>query len=195
MATASVSLTSAHRYSAQLRKLHTSEQLRMFKTAGTKVGAAFDSVVRNELPPPVRRKKVAKYWTAKQRRWWWATMRAKALGKSEALPGWSAEFRTVKSKGTRRTRKVLHLSGSYRRTGTLDRTLAYWIEQDAQGTTIHYGTNRAYAKWVIDKENQSKYHQGNWPTLQALAYQQRAAMNDVFAASLDQDLAAYWKEF
>lgn len=144
-------------------------QRSVMEVAGRVVGAAFDEIVRSELPPTPRKRPQSPYWTPKQTRWWWATMHAKAQGKSQALPGWKATYKRVQG------RKTLVISGAYRRTGSLVRSLTYDVKATTRDVTVSYGTNRAYAKYVIDRMNQAKYHQGNWRTLQVLqrAYQRK----------------------
>ena len=148
---------------------------RAAKIAAEQVGVTFDDFVKEKLPPPVRKLKVAKHWTAKQRGWWWATMAAKADGRSTALPGWTAKWRKVRGK------KTLVLSGGYKRTGLMIRSLDFAVTQSDVITLVNYGTAAQHAKWVIDLDNQSKYHAGNWPTLQALAIQATPLLRKTFS--------------
>lgn len=161
MAQVTIDRSEADDFGKRFARLQGREQLAIMHMAADKVGVAFDQTVRGDLPPPVRRRPAARYWTIKQQRWWWATMHKKAQGKSQALPGWKAAYKKVEG------RKKLVLSGAYKRTGTMIRTLAHRVEQTATATTVVYGTNRPYARYVIDREDQAKYHEGNWPTLQA----------------------------
>lgn len=174
MATIDLDTRQFTRFNAGFRRLITHEQRDVMQVAGRKVGAAFDEVVRTELPPPPRKRRQSPYWTEQQRRWWWATMHAKAQGKSHALPGWKAAYK--KAGG----RKTLVISGSYRRTGTMVRSLTYNVKATSTEVAVNYGTNRAYAKYVIDRENQAQYHQGNWRTLQVLQRAYKSKMIDVF---------------
>ena len=154
----------------------------VFQKAGHMAGAKFDGIVRTELPPPVRRQKQAPYWTTKQRAWWWATMRDKALGKSKALPGWKAVYRQVNG------RKTLIISGHYKRTGKLVQSLTYDVVTHADETLIRYGTNRLYAKYVIDQEDQATYHKGNWRTLNAMAADHQDEVTLTFAKVVGREI-------
>jgi hypothetical protein len=175
MAKSSLDLADWNDFKRDLEKLARKDQQRIARKAGEQVGVTFDDAVKKKLPPPVRKLKVAQYWTDKQRGWWWATMRAKADGRSNALPGWKARWRTVRGK------KTLVISGGYKRTGLLVRSLTFDIVQARDATTVSYGTNVQHAKWVIDLNNQSKYHQGQWLALQTEARRQLPLLRDVFA--------------
>ncbi len=158
-------------------------QQAILREAAELAGAAFDEVVRSSLPPPRRPLPQAKHWTDKQRRWWWGTMHAKARGESKALPGWKAAYR--KQEG----REVLVISGFYRRTGTLVKSLTYEVRQSGPNTDVVYGTNRAYAQYVIDRDRQAQYHQGNWKTLQQFAVEATPRVRQAFAVGVDRGVA------
>lgn len=143
----------------------------------------FDEIVRTTLPPPVRKQKAAQYWTAKQKRWWWYTMRQKALGKTNALPGWRARY--VK----RGKRNVLTISGSYRRTGTMVRSLTYRLEGDGLAVVAFYGTNTPYAPYVIGEADQSKYHAGNWTVLEQFQRENAAELNSIFEKTVTAEIS------
>jgi hypothetical protein len=147
----------------RLNKLLVEDQIKILTIAGTKAAVRLDQAARMTLPPPTRTLKQP-FKTARQRAWWWATMRAKALGKSRALPGWEAHYELVDGI------KKLVISGAYKRTGKLVQSLAYRVTASGSSGKTHvlveYGTNRIYARWVIDKKLQSHYHKGNWTTLQ-----------------------------
>jgi hypothetical protein len=134
-----------------------------------------DGFVKDTLPPPVRKQRASHRWTPKQRRWWWATMRDKALGKSQALPGWTAVFKRVGG------RQVLVISGGYKRTGTMVRSLDFRVRQTRGAVNVDYGPNVQYAPVVIGEGAQAEYHKGNWPTLQALTRQREPVIIRVFA--------------
>ncbi|GIV82073.1 MAG: hypothetical protein KatS3mg051_1427 [Anaerolineae bacterium] len=159
------------------------EQLAVLREAAELAGAAFDEVVRSELPPPRRPLPQAPHWTARQRRWWWATMHAKAQGRSKALPGWKATYRIVEG------RKTLVISGFYRRTGKLVQSLTYEVRQSGANTDVVYGTNRAYAAYVIDRDRQAQYHAGNWKTLQQFATEATARVRQAFIAGIERGVA------
>jgi hypothetical protein len=150
----------------QLQKLLVDDQQAIVNTVATNTVVLFDKIARDVLPPPISRKRASPYWTEKQRRWWWATLRAKALGKSRALPGWNAKY--VERGG----RMVLVISGAYKRTGTLVKSLGYRVTSGQSGNKAYakadYGTNRTYAPYVIGMAKQSAYHRDNWQTLEAL---------------------------
>jgi hypothetical protein len=180
MAQATVNLGQWKDFERDLTRFMREDQQRIIRESAEQVGVTFDDFVKEKLPPEPRPLKVAQYWTTKQRGWWWATMHAKANGQSTALPGWKAVYRRVEG------RKVLVISGHYKRTGTLVRTLDFDVRQTANITTVHYGTNRPYAKWVIDLDGpQSKYHKGNWPTLQALLSQALPLLRKTFAEEVN----------
>ncbi len=146
------------------------------------VGLKLDEIARTTYPPPVRRRRQSQYWTAKQTRAWWWAMNKIARGKRNELPaswrdslrGWNAKYKRVGS------RMQLVLSGSYRRTNTLVKSLNWRITQKPSETILEYGTNRASAKWVIDKEHQAAYHAGNWETLQDLVAENEEVLFDTW---------------
>lgn len=158
----------------------------LVKEATTAAVVALDREVRKTLPPPQIKKKAADFWTDKQFRWWWATMRAKALGKSRALPGWDAHYEIEDG------RKVLVIDGAYKRTGTLIKTLTYKVETGIKDNVAFaratYGTNRPYAKWVIDEDDQAEYHKGNWQTLQGFLRVAREPIMKEFGRVLTQEI-------
>jgi len=163
MAEISIDTTAWDSLSDRLKKLLTENRAQLVEEVAEDVALYFDSIVRAELPPKPRPQPQGSHFTPKQRRWWWATMHAKAIGKSNALPGWKAAYRTIDGV------QVLVLDGSYKRTGTGIRRLTYDLRRRGVDTQIHYGTDVGYMKHVIDEDNQSPYHQGNWETLQELA--------------------------
>jgi hypothetical protein len=175
MAEITINLADQKALSADLKRYAQHDQQKFMRKAAEQAGVTLDDFVKDRLPPPVRRLKVASHWTKKQRGWWWATMAAKADGRSNALPGWRARWRKVRGV------KTLVISGGYKRTGLMVRALDFDVEQTAAVTTVRYGTNIKHAKWVIDLDNQSKYHAGNWPTLQVLAQQAAPLVRQTFA--------------
>ena len=181
MATASIDLTEWHAFQRELKRVTQDGVPGILRAGANRAGAKFDGIVRSELPPTPRPLHQAQHWTAKQRAWWWGTMHAKAQGRSKALPGWRAVYKKVRVPGTKRVRKVLVISGSYRRTGTMVRSLTYDVVQTADATEVRYGTNTLYAKWVIDEVNQAQYHKGNWKTLQQFAAENEEPVRAAFA--------------
>jgi hypothetical protein len=175
MASTTINLSDFTQWTQDFKRLVVSDQDRVIRYGAERAAVTFDGIVRDMLPPAVRRLSVAQYWTPKQRRWWWATMHAKALHKSKALPGWKAVYKVVDG------HKTLVISGAYKRTGTLIKSLAYEIEQSHDETRVVYGTKKAYARYVLDKDDQSKYHAGNWPVLQTLAQQHAEVVRGAFA--------------
>lgn len=182
MADITFDLAQFDRFQRGFQRLVQDDQRGVLEYAGRRAGAAFDEVVRNELPPPVRTRPQAQYWSARQRAWWWATMHKKARGQSHALPGWKARY------ARKGGRKVLVLSGSYRRTGTMIRTLAYRVQASRDEVQVFYGTNRPYAKWVIDRRTQAAYHKGNWRTLQVLQRAYTLQITDEFQRAAFEEL-------
>lgn len=170
----------AHR--RKLERFAQREQQIIVREAAELAGAAFDEVVRSELPPPRRPMRQAPFWTAKQRRWWWGTMHAKAQG-SKALPGWKAAYKI------RDGRKMLVISGFYRRTGTLVKSLTYEVRQRWPDTDVVYGTNRAYARYVIDQRDQARYHKGNWKTLQQFATDGAVRVRRAFEVGIERGIS------
>jgi len=179
MATSTIDLGDWKAHKRQLERFARHEQQAIIREAAELAGAAFDGIVRSALPPPVRRKRQAPYWTAKQRRWWWGMMHRKARGKSKALPGWKAVYKKVDG------RKTLVISGSYRRSGTLVKSLTYEVRQQGDVTDIAYGTNRGYARYVIDQKKQAEYHKGNWKTLQQFAVESTATVRRAFETGIN----------
>lgn len=168
-----------------LRKLGVNAQPIMYDAA-QEVALKLDEIARNTYPPQVRRRSQVQYWTAKQKRAWWWAMNMIAKGQRAALPaswrnslrGWNAQYKRVGS------RMQLVLSGSYRRTNTLAKSLNWRISQKGDETTLEYGTNIQYAKWVIDKEHQADYHKDNWETLQDLVTENQEVLFDTWAESV-----------
>jgi hypothetical protein len=120
----------------------------------------YDAIIKNKVPPPVRTRKQP-FKTAKQRGWWWATMHAKAKGeKTKALPGWWARYEIVDGK------KELVIGGAYKRTGKLTQSLTYRVTKGTGSARAVYGTNYKGARYVIGESDQSRYHKGNWITLE-----------------------------
>lgn len=72
-------------------------------------------------------------------------------------PGYSVFFKDGK----------LVISGSYQRTGGLEKSLGYTVSDSGGRTVIKYGTPLSGAQYVIG-EKQSKYHAGNWRKLSAV---------------------------
>ena len=181
MADVSVSLGEWTAYRRRLDRFCSTEQREIVKIAVTEAMVTFDDIVRTELPPPVRKQAAAPWWTAKQKRWWWGTMRRKALGKSKDLPGWKAVYKRVAG------RRTLVISGHYRRTGTLVKTLTYEVRQSGDITDGVYGTNSPYAKVVLDKDDQATYHKGNWKTLQELASDATPPVRKAFETAITRE--------
>lgn len=178
-----INLAEWDNFKDDLKRFVEEEQKLILKRAVTAVGVQIDQIARDALPPEPRRKAVAKYWTPRQRRWWWATMRKKASGESRALPGWKAAYRIVNGV------KTLDISGAYRRTGTGVKSLSYQIDQPTtHTTTLRYGTNRDYMRYVIDEEKQSKYHENNWPTLQGIIREHLPKLQKTFEDTLYEEI-------
>lgn len=54
-----------------------------------------------------------------------------------------------------------------KRTGTLGKTItSKVVAVTPTSAEIAVGTNTRYAPYVIDRDRQSNYHKGNWPTIQ-----------------------------
>lgn len=183
MADVAIDLGSWEEHRRRLEQFARRDQQAILREAGELAGAAFDEAVRSELPPPRRPLPQAPHWTARQRRWWWATMHAKAQGRSKALPGWRAVYQQ------REGRRVLVISGFYRRTGTLVKSLTYTVRQRGLDTDVVYGTNRAYAQYVIDMDRQANYHRGNWATLQQIAVDAAPRVRRAFAVGIERGVA------
>lgn len=183
MADVEIDLGEWRAHQRKLEQFAQRDQQAILREAAELAGATFDEVVRSELPPPRRPQPQAPHWTDKQRRWWWGTMHAKAQGKSKALPGWKAAYK--KKDG----RKVLVLSGFYRRTGTLIKSLTYEVRQSGPNTDVVYGTNRDYAQYVIDRNRQAQYHRGNWKTLQQFAVEAAPRVRQAFSTGIDRGVS------
>lgn len=150
----------------------------MIRVAANKAGIEGLRLVLNAYPPlPPSPGAPSPLRTPKQWRWWWAQMSALADPKRRAsvpdsLRGWKARW--VKE-GNRR---VLSISGHYKRTGTLVRSLSYDVDQQSGNTVIAIGPTMArgishqeshkpgeYAKYVIGKKDQAPIHKGRWEPL------------------------------
>jgi hypothetical protein len=133
--------------------------------------------------------------TEKQKRWWWAMMNKLARGEvvPDALHGWRAAYRQVKG------HKVLVISGHYKRTGTLVRSIGTHSETDKSGTSIEVGPGlaaemdkrevEAYSRYVIDLPpsqggQQAAIHQNRWLPLFTLLETSQDELFDLFARSL-----------
>jgi len=168
---------------ARLRSFANGTYMQAIQAGGDRAGVKLDELARTALPPSTQSSKPSPLRTKKQIRWWWATMHAKAKGKSRALPGWKAVYKKVNG------RKVLIISGGYRRTGKLVQSLTWETRTISRGVEVRYGTNRAYAPYVIgdpDDPNkdkrQAQIHQGNWTPLHQIALQNLDALADEFIA-------------
>lgn len=154
---------------------------RILREGASAAGQRAVAVAWREYPPPQRRagqrrgrtgrflSQDSPIRTERQRRWWWATMTGKAKGTipQHVLPGWHATFQFIDG------RKTLVISGSYRRSGELERSIGFEVEVRGEtgrpGASAYVGTDPSiapYASWVIDlpppEGIQARYHQGNW---------------------------------
>lgn len=161
-----------------LKKLLLDDQKKIIYHAATQTMAKLDEGTRLILPPEVRKRSQAPYWTPKQKRWWWWAMRMKATGQTNKLPpttrhslsGWRA--RLVKGK--------VVISGQYKRTGTMVKSLTYTVEQKENYVEGQYGTNVKYAPYVIGFDKQSKYHRGNWKSLPVILRAYSSSLSTFF---------------
>lgn len=154
----------------------------VLRMAAEDAAIVIDEAARRRYPPQPRARSQSQFWTEKQQRWWWATMHAKAQGKSRALPGWRARY--VHRDGVKR----LEISGAYRRTGVGVQSLSYRIKAMPDSATIHYGTNRAYMRYVIDRDRQAKYHAGNWTPLQDIVESAMEKATETFMETLTTEI-------
>lgn len=77
-----------------------------------------------------------------------------------------SKFKSARQQG-KVFREIKQGKVSYRRTGTLGKSITSQVtEFDARGATVSVGSNIPYAPFVIDQEQQSHYHQGNWTPIQ-----------------------------
>lgn len=157
---------------------------RILRFGAEEAGKVGVRIARREYPPPARQRgqrrgasgrfisQQSPLRTERQIRWWWATMRGKAQGTvpSTVLPGWQAAFATVGG------RQVLVISGQYKRTGQIERSLKFDVtvtgekESPVAVTTIFADEKVApYAQYVIGQPpEQAQYHQGHWMPLVTL---------------------------
>lgn len=172
----------------------------LIQGAAHKAGIEGVRIVLNHYPPePPGSDAPSPLRTAKQWRWWWANMRALADPKKrhtvpDSLRGWKARYVKVGK------RKVLKLSGHYKRTGTLVRSISYDVSRDDGGGTtiaigptmargIHHISSRkpgAYAKYVIGKEDQAPIHKGRWEPLVDIVDQNSKQIMQAFLQSFAQ---------
>ncbi len=85
-------------------------------------------------------------------------------------------------------------AGSYRRTGTLGRTVtsmqglapeALSRVDNLGGQVVGIvGTALSYAPWVIDEERQAKQHRGRWWTLQRVVQDARNGIKNIFEQAI-----------
>lgn len=179
---ASINLTQFHDLMNDLKKFVVQDRQDIIAGGAEQAAVKFDSIVKSQLPPPPRKKSQSQYWKPKQRAWWWWTMSQKALGKSRALPGWRAAYKTVNGV------KTLVISGAYKRTGKGVQSLTYDVEKVYEGAVVNYGTNRKYMRYVIDRELQSDYHKGVWTDLQTLAEDSTDQVTRVFLDTVMVDI-------
>jgi hypothetical protein len=78
------------------------------------------------------------------------------------------------------------ISGS--RTGKLGQSWTTRLEMSSGGIVGRVGTNRPYARWVQDRANQARFHQGRWRTGQAALEQERGAIEADFAQTIGRAL-------
>lgn len=155
------------------------EAARITKVAAEAVGLRIMELIGETYPPepPNQAEWRGKMLhTDKQRRWWWAMMNRLARGEivPDSLRGWRAAYRTVKG------RKTLVISGHYKRSGTMVRSLNYAVSAAPHGSIIEVGPTMAreqrvakagetvatYAEYVIGpkppKGKQARIHQDRW---------------------------------
>jgi len=176
MAELTLDTSQFHETMAQLKKITGEERLQVFEVMARAAGVELDGIARATLPPEPSGKSQSQFWTKKQRRWWWATMHAKAEGRTRLLPGWKATYKRIS--GVKR----LVISGSYRRTGLGVRSLTYdTVRRGGNEVLLRYGTNTKYMRYVIDEEEQAKYHEGTWKTLQEIIRRNIDILSEVAA--------------
>lgn len=69
---------------------------------------------------------------------------------------------------------------SYRRTGTLGRSITTEVKAIGTRQVGSIGTNVVYAPYVIDKERQAGMHVGRWWTLQDVVLKARDKVIDIY---------------
>lgn len=173
-----------------LRELLQEQREPIMLQAANEAAVIMDNATRGQYPPPKRRLKQP-FKTAKQRAWWWATLASKASGKAPfALPGWKVNWEQVPGKRKELVR-VLSISGEYKRSGTMIKSLSYKVKQSNAGrrVSILYGTKVKYARYVIGgPDEQANYHKENWPMLQRVLSQNEPKIIDTFAVSVERQL-------
>lgn len=175
------------RFTEDLDLFATQQVSRILRAGAEAAGRAAVKTARQTYPPPQRTRGQRRgatgrfisgkspLRTQRQIRWWWATMRGKAEGSipSTVLPGWTAAYATVDG------RKRLVISGSYKRSGQLERSLKFSVEMTegetgpSAVTDVYADPELApYAKYVIGQPppegDQALYHQGHWIPLVTL---------------------------
>lgn len=161
--------------------------------AGDAAGLVIIAKVKDEYPPlpPQRGQYVTPLQTAKQLRWWWYNMREIAKGNPppDSLRGWKAAYRKVNGVRT------LVLSGHYKRTGTLVRSIDYDVASNSRGLTVRVGPTMGrksaesdkagdYGNYVIGMPPpdgpQARIHQDRWQPLQLIVNEATDEAYDAF---------------
>lgn len=169
-------------------------------SAAEKAGVEAVARVRNEYPPePPGKDAPTPLMTAKQWRWWWAMMRNIAEHREvpDSLRGYKAAYRKVNG-----VRKLV-ISGHYKRTGTLVRSINYDVQTSREGFSILVGPGMArehkagsniasYAEYVIGypppEGHQAAIHQGRWKPIYDIISEASDDIIDVFFDNFIEDV-------
>ncbi len=168
-------------------------------SAADKAGIEAVARIRNEYPPPPPGPSApTPLMTAKQWRWWWAMMRNIAEHREvpDSLRGYRASYRKVNG------RRTLVISGHYKRTGTLVRSLDYDVKAGREGFVLRVGPGLAreakskgiasYAQYVIDypppEGHQARIHQGRWAPIYDIINDASEDIINVFFDSFIEDV-------
>lgn len=73
---------------------------------------------------------------------------------------------------------------TYRRTGTLGRSITTQVRELGTQMVGVIGTNVVYAPYVIDEKRQAAMHSGRWWTLQAVVRKARAGVRAIYRAAI-----------
>jgi hypothetical protein len=75
-------------------------------------------------------------------------------------------------------------TSTYRRTGTLGRTITTEVRSLGVDVVGVIGTKTIYAPWVIDEKRQAWMHKGRWWTLQGVVAKAKSVIVDIYRIGL-----------
>lgn len=132
----------------QIQALSDASLTSIMEATGRATGVAAESVVSPY--PPASGKPLAKFYPRQDRQGRTYVSKFKSIRQQHFVMGLVAQGKVP-----------------YRRTGLLGRSITSDVSDVSPiGVTVKVGTNVSYAPFVIDRDRQSHYFQGNWIPLQ-----------------------------